>query len=141
MTANNAQPPTEPGDTRPDRRMNWAGMTIGTLVVLFLLVDAVSKLLASHAEASAAATIGFDPGTLPVIGTLLLISVALYSVPQTSLFGAVLITAYLGGALCATLRIHAPLPVLLIPVVFAIPVWLGLYLRSAALRKLVRHGL
>ena len=62
-------------------------------------------------------------------------------VPATSIFGAVRVTAYLGGALCATLRIHAPLPVLLVPVVCAIPVWLGLYLRSAVLRKLVRHGL
>jgi len=128
--------------TRANRVAGWAGLALSALVSLLLLVDAASKLLASHAEVAGAAVIGFTANTLPVIGALLLLSVVLYAVPRTSVVGAVLITAYLGGALCATLRIHAPLfPVLLAPVLVAVPVWLGLYLRSPALRRLVHSGL
>lgn len=117
------------------------GVALSALVTVFLLIDSASKLLRLPSEIAGAGQIGFAVGTLPVMGALLLVSTVLYAVPRTSLFGAVLITAYLGGALCATLRIGAPvLTVLLAPVYVAVPVWLGLYLRSPGLRQLVRQG-
>ena len=48
-------------------------------------------------------------------------------------------TGYLGGAVCAQLRIGAPLwTFLLVPVYTGVLVWLGLYLRSSTVRALVR---
>jgi len=59
----------------------------------------------------------------------------LYVIPKTSVLGAIVQTAYLGGAFCANLRLEAPLfSTLLFPVYIAIIVWAGLYLRNAALR-------
>ncbi len=75
------------------------------------------------------------------MGVLLLVGVLLYLVPRTSVFGAVFVTAYLGGAVCANVRVEAPLfGYVLFPVYVALLLWLGLYLRSAALRRLVRTG-
>ena len=84
---------------------------------------------------------GFPAWTVPVIGATLLVCLVLYLVPRTAVLGAVLLTGYLGGAVCAQLRIEAPLfSTLLFPVYIGVLVWLGLYLRSAALRALVRAG-
>jgi len=143
MTVNTTgSAPETAGVTRANRIAGRAGLVLSVLIGLFLLFDAVSKLLASRAEVAAADGLGFTAGALPVMGALLLLSVVLYAVPRTSVFGAVLITAYLGGAFGATLRVHAQLfPVLLAPVLVAVPVWLGLYLRSPALRRLVHSGL
>ena len=44
-----------------------------------------------------------------MIGGVLLGCLALYLVPRTAVLGAVLLTGYLGGAVCAQLRIEAPL--------------------------------
>ena len=114
---------------------------ITALVVLFLLVDAVTKLLRVSAVVEATMQMGFPASTVPVIGGVLLACVVLYVVPRTAVLGAVLLTGYLGGAVCAQLRIEAPLlSTLLFPVYTGVLVWLGLYLRSAALRALVRAG-
>ena len=84
---------------------------------------------------------GFAAATVPVIGGTLLVCLALHLVPRTAVLGAVLLTGYLGGAVCAQLRIGAPLwTFLLVPIYTGVLVWLGLYLRSPALRALVRAG-
>ena len=84
---------------------------------------------------------GFTAATVPVIGGTLLVCLVLHLVPRTAVLGAVLLTGYLGGAVCAQLRIGAPLwTFLLVPVYTGVLVWLGLYLRSTALRTLVRAG-
>ena len=58
------------------------------------------------------------------------------------MLGAVLLTGYLGGAVCAQLRIQAPLfSTMLFPIYVGVVVWGALYVRSAALRTLVRSSL
>jgi hypothetical protein len=67
-----------------------------------------------------------------------LLSVVLYALPRTSVLGAILLTAYLGGAVAAQVRIEAPVfSTLLFPVYVAVFVWAGLYLRNAELRKVL----
>ncbi len=135
-------PRPAPLDTTPvGRTARRTGLALTALVTLFLLVDAVTKLLRVPAVVDATTRMGFPESTVPVIGATLLVCLALYLVPRTALLGAVLLTGYLGGAVCAQLRIEAPLlSTLLFPVYTGTVVWLGLYLRSAALRALVRRG-
>jgi hypothetical protein len=60
----------------------------------------------------------------------------IYAIPRTSMFGAILLTGYLGGAVAT--HVHADeLPNLIGPVLFAVLAWLGLFLRDARLRALV----
>jgi hypothetical protein len=136
--------PTSTGPTsvaRPSRGAARTGLVISILVGLFLLFDAVTKLLRVPSVVEATVQLGFPVYTVPLIGGLLLCCLVLYAIPRTSVFGAVLITAYLGGAFCTNLRAELPVfSYLLAPVYTAVLVWLGLYLRSAALRQLVRAG-
>ena len=123
------------------RTARRAGYAITGLVTLFLMFDAVTKLLRLPVVVEATVQMGFPASTVPVIGATLLVSLVLHLVPRTAVLGAVLLTGYLGGAVCAQLRVEAPLfSTLLFPVYTGVLVWLGLYLRSAAVRALVRPG-
>ena len=118
------------------------GRVLTALLTLFLLFDSVTKLMQLPMVVEATQQMGFPASTVPVIGGVLLICLALYLVPRTAVLGAVLLTGYLGGAVCAQMRIEAPLfSNTLFPIYVGIVVWVGLYLRSAALRTLVRASL
>jgi hypothetical protein len=58
----------------------------------------------------------------------------IYAIPRTSVFGAILLTAYLGGATATHVRVAEPFN---LPVVVAIIAWLGLYLCEERLRALI----
>jgi len=125
----------------PSRAAVRTGTVISVLAGLFLLFDASVKLLRLPSVVEATVHLGFPAHTVQVMGTLLLVSLVVYAIPRTSVFGAVLITGYLGGAVCANVRVDAPLfGYVLFPVYVAVLVWLGLYLRNSALRQLVRTG-
>jgi hypothetical protein len=134
--------PAAPTTTAPvGRTARRVGHGLIGLVTLFLLFDSVAKLLRLPVVVEATVQMGFPASTVPVIGATLLACLVLYLVPRTAVLGAVLLTGYLGGAVCAQLRIEAPLlSTVLFPVYVGALVWLGLYLRSAALRALVRAG-
>jgi DoxX-like family len=138
-STNPAATSTDPD--QPSRTASRVGLVISILVGLFLLFDSVTKLLRLPSVVAATVQLGFPAYTVPIMGALLLFSLVLYAIPRTSMFGAVLVTAYLGGAVCANLRAELPLfGFTLFPVYTGVLVWLGLYLRSAALRRLVRAG-
>src|SRR3954447_21732820 len=127
--------------TVPGRAARTTGWTLTGLMTLFLLFNSVTKLLALPPVVEATMQMGFAADTVPVIGATLLACLVLHLIPRTAVLGAVLLTGYLGGAVCAQLRIGAPLwTFLLVPVYTGALIWLGLYLRSAALRTLVRAG-
>ena len=128
-------------DRPVSRAASRTGTVLTALLAAFLLFDAVPKILQMPFVVQAVEAMGFAASAAPVIGTVLLVCLVLYLVPRTAILGAVLLTGYLGGAVCAQLRIEAPLfSTLLFPVYTGVLVWLGLYLRSAALRALVRAG-
>ena len=62
--------------------------------------------------------------------------VALYLVPQTSVFAAIVMTGYLGGAVATHMRI-GDAPRAAIPLIVGILAWGGLYLRDARIRELI----
>jgi hypothetical protein len=117
------------------------GVVLSVLAGLFLLFDSVAKLLRVPAVVAGTVQMGFPDHSVQVMGALLLFGVVLYTIPRTAALGALVITGYLGGAICANLRLDMPLlGYQLFPVYLAVLLWGGLYLRSAALRELVRVG-
>jgi hypothetical protein len=123
------------------RAASRTGLVLTVLITLFLLFDAVTKLMGVPDVLRATEQMGFGDSAVPVIGSVLLVCLALYLIPRTAILGAVLLTGYLGGAVCAQLRIEAPLfSTLLFPVYTGVLVWVALYLRSAVVRALVRAG-
>jgi len=115
----------------------WAGRVISGLVVLFMLFDSITKIAKVQQVVDATVRIGFSASTVWGIGITLLVCVALYVIPQTSVLGAILLTGYLGGATAANVRASTPLFNTAFAVGFGILIWLGLYLREARLRALI----
>ncbi len=113
------------------------GQVISVLVSAFLLFDAVLHVLAIEPVVESFRDLGFPAGQALAIGVLELACLALYLVPRTSVLGAVILTGYLGGAVCAHFRVESPLmSTTLFPVYVGIAVWAGLYLRNAKVRAL-----
>jgi hypothetical protein len=116
----------------------WAGRVISALVVLFLLFDAIIKLMRVPAALEGTARLGFSESVVLPLGMVLLACVALYAIPRTSILGAILLTGYLGGAVASNVRVANPLfGYILFPVYVGVLLWLGLYLRDGRLRILI----
>ncbi len=69
------------------------------------------------------------------LGITELVCTVLYAIPQTAVLGAILVTGYLGGAVATHARIHDAQ--LILPAIFGVLVWLGVYLRDARLRAVL----
>jgi hypothetical protein len=115
----------------------WTGRVISGLVVLFMIFDGVTKVMKVRQVIDATIRIGFPVSTVVGIGITLLVCVALYVIPQTSILGAILLTGYFGGATAANIRAGSPLFNTGFAVGFGVLTWLGLYLRERRLRALV----
>jgi len=122
------------------KKMLLTGRILSGLAVLFLLMDGAMKLVrpAPAPVAQAQAQLGFPDSLSFGIGILLLACTILYAIPRTSVFGAILLTGYLGGAIALQLRVGNPLfSHVLFPVYIALLIWGGLFLRENRLRTLV----
>lgn len=125
----------EPSKT-VSRKSLWTGRFLSGLAVLFMLFDSITKLLKVDEVVKASAQLGFSGTALTAIGAILLLCVILYSIPRTSILGAVLITGYLGGAVATNVRIGTPLfSNILFPVYFGVLVWAGLFLQQQRVRS------
>jgi len=114
------------------------GYVLTSLAVVFMLFDSVTKLLQVDAVIKASAQLGYSAGQVFAVGAILFGCIILYVIPRTAVFGAVLITGYLGGAVEA--NFHAGTPAFsnaLFPVYFAVIVWGGIYLRERRIRDIV----
>lgn len=79
-----------------------------------------------------------DPDVSRMLGIVGLVSTALYAVPRTSVLGAVLLTAYLGGAIATHARLGSPLfSHTLFGVYLGLILWGGLFLRNPGVRSLI----
>jgi hypothetical protein len=112
------------------------GRVLSVAVFAFLLFDGVTHALRIKEVTDSFTALGFPPGAALGIGLLELACLALYAIARTRLLGALLLTAYLGGAFCAQLRVDAPLfSTLLFSVYLGVALWAGLYLTDARLRQ------
>lgn len=113
----------------------WSGRVMSALPVLTLLMSAVMKLMKPKAIVDSFVQLGFSTGLITGIGILEIACTVVYVVPRTSVLGAILLTGYLGGAVCTTLR--AGDPNFYMPAILGVLVWGGLYLRDPRLRALM----
>jgi len=117
------------------RKTIWAGRIIGALVILFLTFDGLIKAMRLAPAVESTAQIGFPERLVRSLGFVELACLALYTVPRTSVLGAILLTGYLGGATAAKVRLEDPS--FLFSVVFGVLVWGALFLRDDRLRALI----
>jgi hypothetical protein len=111
---------------------DWA---VPALPIILLTYSASLKLVNSR-EVIEQMTghFGYPPSTIMPIGLLEFACMLLYAIPKTSVLGAILVTAYLGGATATHVRASDPY---FMPPLVGVLVWLGLYLRDERIRALV----
>lgn len=125
----------ETSATTPKKWQIWTGRVLSGLPVLTLLFS-VSMKLGHKPEAVGMFVnhLGYEEGMLTKLAILEILCTVIYLVPRTSVFGAILLTGYLGGAVATHARVGDPF---LAPVVLGIMLWGGLFLREPRLRGLL----
>jgi len=122
------------GEGAQKSRGPWAGRAVSALPVLMLLLSASMKL--GHTPRVVdmfAGKFGYPESVLLPLALVELTCTLLYVLPWTRVLGALLLTAYLGGAVATHVRVSDPF---VIPIVVGILVWAGLYLRDPRVRAL-----
>jgi len=113
--------------------MTWTGRVLSTLPVLMICMGLV--MLAMHPEMTKEMSkYGYPEGAGKAILPVEVACVVLYLIPQTAVFGAILLTAYFGGAV-ATHVIGRE--VFAAPIIVCAVFWFGLYFREPRLRAIV----
>jgi hypothetical protein len=131
-----------PSDTQPvtvtvSKGMLWSGGVMSAVAVLFLLMDAVLKLVKPDIVVRTTVQLGYPESVILGLGLVLLTCTVLYLIPRTSVLGAILLTGYLGGAVATHVRVGDGLFAVVFPVIMGALLWGGLFLRDGRLRDLI----
>jgi uncharacterized membrane protein YphA (DoxX/SURF4 family) len=116
------------------KKMLWAGYILSALPVLLLLFSGVMKLAKPPDLVEGFNHLGIPDRLALGIGILEIACTILYIIPRTAILGAILVTAYMGGAVTTHLRIGEPF---FMQIILGMLAWAGLYLRDARLRALL----
>ncbi len=113
----------------------WAGRILSGLVLLVLLVDALVDIVAPARIATEMAATGFPVDLATPLGIIILVCALAYAIPATSFVGAILISGFAGGAICAHFRLgEMGSPPQIFAVLIGVFTWAGLLLRRPSLR-------
>ena len=114
----------------------WVGRILSGLVIVFLMIDGAIKLVPWPVVTETMDRMGYGSSETLArsLGLITIVCTVLYSIPPTSILGAILLTGYLGGAVATHVRAGEAF---WFPIVFGVLVWLGLFLRDARVRALV----
>lgn len=116
------------------KKMLWTGRILSALPVLMLIFSAVMKFVMPPDAAKGFEHLGYPVSLAFALGIVELTCTLLYVIPRTSVLGAILLAAYLGGATATHVRVGEPF---YLPILLGVLVWAGLYLRDPRLRALL----
>src|SRR5580704_17480486 len=117
--------------------MLWTGRVMSALPALFLLLDAVMKFVKPDPVVEATVKLGYPENVILPLGVTLLVCTILYLIPRTAVLGAILLTAYLGGAVASNVRAGTPLFNMVFPMLFGVMAWASLVLRDKRLESIL----
>jgi len=116
----------------------WAGRVMSAVVVASLAADGTIQLFAPTQIAGMLRETGFAMDLTQVLGPIVLACAILYAIPRTAVLGAILVTGFLGGAICAHVRIgELGSPPEVVALLLGALTWGGLYARDARVRALL----
>lgn len=111
-------------------KMVWTGRVIASLVALLFLFSAFMKIKGGPEVAEGLRYLGLPESMLLPLAILEASCVVIYLVPPTAVVGAILLTGYIGGAICTHWRVGDPV---YLHILLGILVWLALYIRESRL--------
>ena len=115
-----------------------AGRIMSAAVVVALAADGAIQLFAPAQIAGMLHETGFAMDLTRVVGPIILACAIVYAIPATTVLGAILVTGFLGGAICANVRIGefgSPPEIFLL--FLGVMTWGGLYLRDPRIRAIL----
>jgi hypothetical protein len=117
------------------KKMLWTGRILSALPVLLLVFSGIMKLMKPVAVVQGFAEYGYPESQILVIGALEVLCAVIYAIPRTSVLGAILLSAYLGGATASNVRVGNPS--YFITITLGVLVWAGLFGRDSRVRALI----
>jgi hypothetical protein len=124
--------------TMTSHRALWAGRIMSAFVVIALVADGAIQLFAPAQIASMSRETGFAMELTRVVGLITLACAILYAIPATAVLGAILVTGFLGGAICAHVRIgELGSPPEFASLLLGALTWGGLYARDLRIRAIL----
>jgi hypothetical protein len=132
---------TDLAETMPVSNLSrLVGRILSGLVIVFLLLDGAIKLVPWPVVTDTMDRMGYGSSETLArsLGVITFVCTVLYSIPPTSILGAILLTGYLGGAMASHVRIGSPLFThTLFGLYLGLMLWGGLWLRDRRLRTLI----
>ncbi len=114
----------------------WTSYILQGIIVIMMLMGAVNNLMQTEMAVNGAKEMGYPESSVLYLGIFLLISTLLFAIPKTAITGAILLTAWLGGAVATHVIHQDPMSMTLFPVIFGILVWVSLWLRMDKLGQI-----
>ena len=111
--------------------MYWSGWLLSALPSLMLLFSGSMKWINPQMLAPG----GYPEYLALILGIVEIGSTLIYLFPRTAVLGAILLTGYLGGAIATHARVQEMQ--FLVPLVFGVFIWGGLFLRDPQVRALI----
>lgn len=116
----------------------WTGRVMSAFVVIALMADGLIQLFVPAQIAGMLRETGFEMDLTHVLGPIVLACAILYAIPATAVLGAILVTGYLGGAICAHVRLgELGSPPEIISLLLGALAWGGLYARDLRIRTVL----
>lgn len=125
---------TENQTASVSKAARWTGYVLSALPVLMCLMGVVMAITQPQKVQDGMAHYGFPASSAMPILIAEVVCVILYTIPCTSVLGAILLTGYLGGAVATHVRAGENF---LPPIIFGVLVWGGLFLRDRRIRALI----
>lgn len=105
-----------------------AGWILSVLIALFLIgASAMGKFTQWEGKAEMFAKMGWTEDVMFKIGIVEVTIAILFLIPRTSFVAAILLAAYLGGAVATHVRVGEPF---FFPIIIGVLVWIALGLRQ-----------
>jgi hypothetical protein len=115
-------------------------MNMQTIQILFLLFDGIVKLAPWRIVTETMDRIGYgaNESLARSLSIVAVVCAGLFTFPPTLIFGAILLTGYVGGAMASHVRIGSPLfSHIMFGFYLGMMVWGGLWSRDGKLRALM----
>lgn len=108
------------------------GWILTIILGLLFTMSAFMKITQNQTALAQAASMGIDANTYQFIGIIEIISLLLFIIPRTGVLGAMLLIAYLGGAIATHLQHQQPIAM---AVSIQTLLWITAFLRFPELKQ------
>lgn len=121
-------------DTNISKGAKIGGWVMSILPCLLLLMSASMKFIQPAGFDEGLQHMGWTADKMKALGVVEIACTLIYLFPKTAVLGAILLTAYMGGAVATHVRVGDPFWTQILVGVF---IWGGLWLRDAGVRSMI----